>query len=309
MLSVTIALAAGLATIAYAQPPPLPHILSRVAEEAEVLQQNIARTVTLETLEQRTLLAPSRFRPGAADSRLALEGQTRVQVREVVSQYTVGPIGQSESGNLLEFREVISVNGHRLQSPEAARHALSLDMRSPDDRLRKRILEDLAKNGLVDIATDYAMMLLAFTKRGLEQLKFGASRGGRIGADDALVVDWQQTSAAAGQLEFRGKRVARLALQGVLWVRKSDGLPLRIQAWTEHTESRISLRDEASIEYTVSGHGFLAPASVVHRHIVDGRLVTENLYRYEPFRLFAADSEIKFTDVPELTTRPQAKRK
>jgi hypothetical protein len=27
--------------------------------------------------------------------------------------------------------------------------------------------------------------------------------------------------------------------------------------------------------------------------------MTENLYRYEPFRLFAADSEVKFTELPD----------
>jgi hypothetical protein len=37
---------------------------------------------------------------------------------------------------------------------------------------------------------------------------------------------------------------------------------------------------------------------------VDGRLMTENLYRYEPFKLFTTSSDIKFTDLP--TTAPPA---
>jgi hypothetical protein len=303
---VTIAIAAGLSGLAQAQPSP--DVLSRVAEEAEVLRQNITRTVTQETLEQRTLMTPSRFRPRAGEVALALEGQLRLQVRVVVSEYTIAPLGRSDSPNLLEFRQVISVDGHNIQSPEAARHALSLDMRSPDDRQRKRMLEDFAKNGLVDVATDYAMMLLAFTKRGLEQLKIGATREARIATDDALVLEWQQTSAAAGQLEFRGKKVARHALEGLLWVRKSDGLPLRIQAWTEHADPKGSVRDEASIDYAVSAHGFLAPASVVHRHIVNGKTITENLYRYEPFRLFTAETEIRFTELPDPASLPPAKK-
>jgi hypothetical protein len=48
----------------------------------------------------------------------------------------------------------------------------------------------------------------------------------------------------------------------------------------------------------------LTPVSVVHRHRVDDQLVTENLYRYEPFKLFAADAEIKFTEVPDASTLP-----
>ena len=253
-------------------------------------------------------MPPSRFRPRSGEIALAPQGQVRLQVREVVSEYTIAALGSADSPNLLEFRQVISVNGRPLQSPEAARHALSLEMRSPDDRLRKRMLEDFARNGLVDVATDYAMILLAFTKRGLEQLQIGTIREAQIGADDALVLDWQQTSAAAGQLEFRGKHVARRALQGLLWVRRSDSLPLRIQAWSEHADSKTSIRDEATIEYAVSAHGFLAPASVVHRHIVDGELVTENLYRYEPFRLFTAETQIKFTELPDPATLPPAKK-
>jgi len=53
------------------------------------------------------------------------------------------------------------------------------------------------------------------------------------------------------------------------------------------------------VDYVQSTHGFLTPASVVHRHLIDGNLITENLYRYEPFKMFGADTEIKFTALPE----------
>jgi hypothetical protein len=84
----------------------------------------------------------------------------------------------------------------------------------------------------------------------------------------------------------------------MLYVRKSDGLPLRVQAWAEHPDAKRMIRDEAAVDYALSAHGFLMPATVVHRHLVDGQLKTENLYRYEPFKLFSADAEIKFTEVP-----------
>jgi hypothetical protein len=59
------------------------------------------------------------------------------------------------------------------------------------------------------------------------------------------------------------------------------------------------------VDYVESAHGFLTPASVVHRHLINGGLITENLYRYEPFKMFTADTEIKFTELPE--TPPPAK--
>ena len=55
----------------------------------------------------------------------------------------------------------------------------------------------------------------------------------------------------------------------------------------------------ATVEYVESAHGFLTPVSVVHRHLINHLLITENLYRYEPFKMFSADTEIKFTELPE----------
>src|ERR1017187_4496768 len=287
---------------AYGQPAS-PAILARIAEEAEVLRQNAPKVLSQETREQRAVMPPSRFRPriGAAAKETP---KPRMVVREVVSEYTVGTLRESDSGDLVEFRQVVSVDGHRRQSLESARRALSLGVHSADDRTRKRMLEDFAKHGLVDIATDYALILLAFSKRGLQQMKIEAAGEDQIGTDRATVLHWAQTSPDSGELEFHGRQVARRALAGTLWVRKSDGLPLRIQAWAEHTDAKHLIRDEATVDYILSQHGFLTPASVVHRHLVDGNVATENLFRYEPFKLFGADSDIKFTAEPDPGTTP-----
>ena len=114
---------------------------------------------------------------------------------------------------------------------------------------------------------------------------------------------WKQSSSDAGELEFRGRQAVRQALEGTLWVRASDGLPLRIQAWAEYEQSktedpRRGERGVRDVLARISNAG-----SVVHRHIVDGQTITENLYRYEAFRLFSSDSELKFTEVPDLRRR------
>jgi hypothetical protein len=133
----------------------------------------------------------------------------------------------------------------------------------------------------------------------MELLEIKAAGEDRVGADAAQVLTWRQTSGPGAALEFNGRRSARLALQGRLWVRKPDGLPLRVESWAERTDGERKVRDEATVDYVVSSHGFLTPASVVHRHLVNGQLITENLYRYDPFKLFTADTEIKFTELPE----------
>jgi len=226
----------------------------------------------------------------------------------VVSEYSVGTLHDSDSHDLLEFRQVISVDSRKIQSPESARRALSLGVHSQDDRTRKRMLEDFAKHGLVDVATDYALILLAFSKRGLAEMKLESVGSEQIGADQTIKIHWKQMSTTGGELEFRGRQMTRRSLEGLLWARKSDGLPIRVTAWAEHIDNKHTIRDEGTIDYVQSQHGFVTPVSVVHRHVVDSGLVTENLYRYEPFKLFGADSDIKFTAEPDPIPTPPTKK-
>jgi hypothetical protein len=57
----------------------------------------------------------------------------------------------------------------------------------------------------------------------------------------------------------------------------------------------------------MSDHGFLVPTWVVHRHLINGAVLTENHYRYEPFKLFSADAEIQFTELPDPPPPPTKK--
>ena len=287
----------------------LPDLLSRVAEEAEMLQQNAPKSLSREVLEQRALMPATRFRPRIGKKATAAVPPPRLLVREIVSEYSVGILKESAVQNLTELRQVVSVDGRKIQSPERARHALSLGITSPDDRIRKRMLEDFARHGLVDIATDYGIILLAFSKQGLENMNVALAGEEQVGADAAWVLNWQQTSPDAGMLEFLGNQASRLALEGRLLVRQSDGLPLRIQSWSEHPQATHKIRDEATVDYVQSAHGFLTPASVIHRHLVDGQVITENLYRYEPFKMFSADAEIKFTELETPSPPPAPAKK
>ena len=283
----------GPAALLLAQTSP-PRILPRVAEEAEVLEQNAARILTQESLEQRALLPPPRFRPRAGSDAERASGP-RYRIRDVVSEFSFGALRNSESHDLIEFRQVLSVDGQPLQSPESAVRALSQGIQLGDDRTRKRMLEQFARNGLVDIATDYALILLAFTGRGQKQIEFVSSAPGFVGADPALSLTWKQISARGGVTEFHGRQSAHRPLQGTLWVRASDGLPLRVNAWMEYTDQAGQrIRDFATVDYIMSEHGFLTPASVLHHHLVNGAVITENLYRYQPFKLFSTTSTITF---------------
>lgn len=268
-------------------------ILTRVAEEAEAFRQNIPRALTQETLVQTSLIAPGRrLRVGAAAGAPA---QPIPRTHEVVSEYSVAPLHDSEANLLVEFRQVLSVDRRPVQSAQSARRALMLGVQSADDRQRKRMLEDFASHGLVDVATDYGLILLEFLPRRRANLEIAVASHNRVGTDDVLVLNWKQKTDESGELEFRGHQAARHRLAGRLWVRESDALPLRVDVWAESRDSaRRTIRDEATVDYVRSAHGFLTPASVAHRHLVDGRTITENLYRYESFRLFSSDASIHF---------------
>jgi hypothetical protein len=290
--------------------PKIEDVLTRLAEEAELFLENAPKTLTRETLEQRALLPPSRFRLRVAEDTTDANA-VRMQIRKVVSEYTVAPLKGSNSNNVYEFRQVVGVDGRTVQSEESARHALSLGVQSADDRVRKRMLESFARNGLVDIATDYGLILLAFSKREQQNVRIRPRRPAFVGADEAYEFTWEQTSNAAGVLEFQGKMVARRALRGRLWVRAADGLLLRVESWFQHADlKKQTVRDEATVDYARSSHGFLVPASVHHVHLVNGEMITENLYQYEPFKRFGADAEIKFTEVPDppAATPPTTKK-
>ena len=287
-------------------PEALAAILSRVSEESAVFEQSIVKALSTETLEQQSWMPPSRFKPRIGQQ-AAQTPKPRLQTRKIVSEYTVGSLKDADSRDLVELRQVVTVDGVAVQTRAAARHALSLGVQSRDDRARKRMLEDFAKNGLVDIATDYGLILLAFSKRGLANMQFGEEAERQVGSETARTITWKQLTAVGGELDFHGRQFSRIPLAGRLLVRKSDLLPLMVETWAESVDNKQTTRDEAQVAYQMSEHGFLTPAWVVHRHIVNGATITENHYRYEKFRLFSADAEITFTEVPDPPKPPSKK--
>jgi hypothetical protein len=277
----------------YAQSSPTDFIAA-ITRNAEAFQQIARQAISDETLLQRSYRGPAHphFAIGAA----AEPAFATYVVNEIASQYAIGSLRGDESGSLLEIREIVAKNGKAIKTPEAARKALARDISEGAARIRKQMLREFTDLGLVDVATDYGLMLLAFTKAGLADIKLTPAEPSYIGAEETVAFEWRQTTG--GLLEFRGRTMARRAMHGRIWVRRSDGAPLRISASTQHDEEKHTLRDDATIDYVLSSFGCVTPASVVHRHYVDEKMLTENLYTYAPFRLFSTDTTIRFGDSP-----------
>jgi hypothetical protein len=285
-----------LITHAGAQQSDIQKMTGRIAEEAEVFAHLARSVLSEETLEQRTRKeATRRFHPrvGAPVMQAPKE---EFLTREIVSEYGYSSFKDSPAA-LHEFRTVISVDGKKVLTVEKARRSLTLGIKSTDDGMKKQMLRDFEKHGLIGAATDFGQLILLFTKRRLADYQFAVAGQDRIGADTATVLLFKQKSGQEALTIFAGNSALRSQLQGFVWVRNPDYLPLRIRLLSARKDGTLVINTEGIVDYAMSAHGCLLPASVVHRDTVGGKLITQNIYRYTPFRKFGAESELKF-DVP-----------
>jgi hypothetical protein len=270
----------------------IPEILSRVSEEAEVFRRVAPQVLSEETLTQRALKAPPRFHPRVGAAATQPLTPTR-QTREIVSEYSFGTL-KDAPGSLHEFRQVTSVDGRPIATAAAARHSLALGLASADDHARKRMLEDFQKYGLTTAVVDFGPLLLLFTKRQTGNYRFELAGDDRIGADQVKIVTYTQISGPDRMLVFQGRRAIHQPIQGRIYARVPDGLPLRIAIVESRQAGGNTFRDEGVVDYTPNAQGFLAPAAVTHKGFAGDLLLVEDEFRYTTFRKFGADAEIKF---------------
>src|SRR5260370_16471671 len=281
--------AAGLilATYAWAQQSDIPKMTGRLAEEAEVFAHVARAVLSEEKLAQRTRKPVPRFHPRVGGSATRLKDE--FLTREIVSEYGYSSCKDSPAA-LHEFRTVTSVDGKKVMAPEKARRALTLGVKSTDDATKKQMLRDFEKHGLIGAATDFGQLILLFTKRRLADYQFAVSGQDSIGADTATILGFKQKGGQEALTIFEGNTALRAALQGVIWVRNPDYLPLRIKLLSARKEGAYVVNTEATVDYAMSPHGCILPAAVVHRDTVAGKLITEHLSQYPPSRQFGADS-------------------
>jgi hypothetical protein len=276
-----------------AQAQTLPEILSRVSEEAEVFRHVAPEVLAEETLTQRGIKPPGRFRPrvGAAATKTT---PTNLQTREIISEYSLGTLKDALQ-SLHEFRQVVSVDGRAVSSAASARHTLVLGLSSSDDHAKKRMLEEFQKHGLSTAVVDFGPLLLLFTKRQMGSYHFELAGTDRMGADQVQIVSYRQISGPDRMLVFQGRQAIHQPIEGRIYARMPDGLPLRITITESREAGKHRFRDEATVDYVQNANGFVAPAAVVHKGYADDQLMVEDEFRYTVFRKFGADAEIKFS--------------
>jgi hypothetical protein len=282
-----------LTSIGFAGPDQtLDPVLSRVSEEAEVFRLTAPKILAQEKLVQRATKPPRRFHPRLGNAALN-PPKPQYRTREIISEYGFATLKEAP-GALHEFRQVISVDNRQIVSAEKAHETLTSGLRSEDDRAKKRMLETFEKHGLTGAAADFGQVLLLFTRARLKDYSFEWSGSGQVGAEPARIISFKQVGGEGAVVIFESRKAMHQPLEGFLWVRETDGLPLRVVLSTMHQENGRDFRDMAQVDYAMTPRGYLAPVSVTHRESVGDDLLVENVYQYSAFQIFEADANVKF---------------
>src|SRR5207249_4255512 len=154
------------------------------------------------------------------------------------------------------------------------------------DSVKKQLLKEFEKHGLIGAATDFGQLILLFSKRRLANYDFEIAGQDRIGADLAAVISFKQKGGRESLTVFSRNTAMRSSLEGSIWVRLPDYVPLRIKLLSSRKEDLFIVDTEATVDYAMSAHGCILPAAVAHREMAGDKLITENIFEYAPFRKF-----------------------
>jgi hypothetical protein len=246
----------------------LRQLLIRLGEQVEAFRNSAPKAIADETLEQRSrgTGSPPVF-----------------TTRTVVSIYGYGGLPGAPAA-IHEFRKVVSVDGKELTSRSKAREAISVGLKSDDDKARKKLLEDFQKHGLHGAVTDFGQVILLFSARRQKDYEFEAAGERQAGTDRALVLNYKQVGGNGGIMLFRGTKEDKQALQGELLLRETDGAPLRVTMTVTTSSNGVDTKDVLEVNYTDSALGCVFPVTVSHQEFVKDELVSENKFQYGPFR-------------------------
>jgi hypothetical protein len=271
---------------------------ARLAEEADAFRRLAPQVLGEETLLQRAEKPPPRFRPRVGKAATA-PPQPVWQQRQIVSEYGFGTLG-GEQGALHELRQVISVDAKKVRETGAAQRAMARILALRDEAKEKELLKEFEKAGLVGAATDFGQLLLLFTPRDIGRYEFTALEPRLAGATPALVFGYRQTDGPQALTVFEAgphEQATRMRMQGEVWVRQDNLLPLRITLAASR-EGAGGFREEASVDYAMSSYGALLPSGTEQKELRGGKLVVQNLFSYGSFRKFGASSELRFDVEP-----------
>ena len=266
---------------------------ARVSEEAEAFRKVAPEVLGVEKLHQAAIKPPGRFHPRVGNG---APPPPQWKERNVVSEYGFASIG-GESGAIHELRQVVSVDGKKIEETRKAQEALAKAITATDDTRKKDAMKQLEKYGLTGAVTDFGQLLLLFGRREIERYEFSYKGTAMIGYDRALVFTFKQLDGPEAMTLVEGNknyRTEHLKMEGEIRVRETDFVPLQITLAAHQGDGPSAIREEAAVTYAMSPFGALLPTSTEHRELRGGKVVAENKFSYSEFHKFGASSDIKF---------------
>jgi hypothetical protein len=275
---------------------------ARVSEEAEAFQRLAPDVLGEETLHQRSMKPPGRFHPRIG-SAAAAAPKPEWQERTIVSEYGFTAFSGADSSSLHEIRQVTTVDGKKIEDRKKAQEALAKAILANDDGRKKALLKQFEKYGLVGAVTDYGQALLLFTRRNMERYEFTTKGSNSLDGQPVRVFGYRQIDGpeTVTLIEEKNKdQVKHLRIEGELWVRTDDFVPVRITMMAVNQGPEVDrVNEEASIDYAMSAFGALLPVKTAHRETRGGKIAAENQFNYANFRKFGSSSDIKFDAPPD----------
>jgi hypothetical protein len=258
---------------------PEPAVIARLAKEADLFDRSAHRVAGVETLRQ---LLPRGSR--VVKNKRGVEVVLPEQTREIVSEY--GFIALDERGGWLkEVRRVMKVDGLNWKKANKDLDSLARTLSASDDRKKRSLLESFEDFGLQGFVTDLGQVILLFA-RGLVT-NYEIRREGTDLADPLrplAVYRYTQLGGTDSLTVYEGKMPVRLKLEGKLWVRPSDSLPVRISVDSTREENESIIRDVSVIDYEASSFGFLLPKKITHQQYVGEHLFVQDDFTYSNFK-------------------------
>jgi hypothetical protein len=268
---------------------------ARLSEEADAFRRLAPRMLGEEDLHQKAQKPQGGFHPriGAAATQAAAPSW---QERRIVSEYGFSEFaGEAES--MHELRQVISVDGHKVNDAKKAQDALARIVTLKDDARKRELLKEFEKHGLLGAVTDFGQLILLFTPRSIPRYEFSSRGVNAIGTTAAFVYDYNQIDGPEQLTLFDAKspdQPKKIRMRGQVWVRADNFLPLRVTLSVSQGDGPTGLHEDAEVNYGKSDYGTLLPTSVHHRELRGGNVVAENDFTYSGFHEFGASSNVQF---------------
>jgi len=274
--------------------------IARLSQEAGAFQRISPSLLGKETLQQRAKkAAPARFRPRVGQAAKTPPPPVW-QDRQVVSEYAFVELA-GESETLHEIRKVLSVDGHPVTAKKGE-ESLARIISLKDDQRERELLKEFEKYGLAGAVTDFGPLLMLFTPSEIDHYGFNFKGEQMLGSTKAFVLKYSQIDGpepftifeSASKDNHPQDQPRHVRVQGEVWVRQDDYLPLRITVAVSEGDGASAVREGAAVDYASSQFGVLVPAAVDHKEFLGGQLSVQNSFVYKDFHRFAADSQINF---------------